>query len=137
MTGLELQRVLSARGYARPIVFVTARGDVPMTVQGMRAGAISFLPKPVRKAEALATVSEAISKDSAAELKLAEQRRVLQLLKAPHAARATGDGPGHHGHEEQADRRPTFCHREDRQSPPRPAHWKKCRSSLRLRSRIC
>jgi RNA polymerase sigma factor (sigma-70 family) len=81
MTGLELQRVLSARGYARPIVFVTARGDVPMTVQGMRAGAISFLSKPVRKAELLATVSEAISKDATARTKLAEQRRVLELLR--------------------------------------------------------
>ena len=43
MSGLELQSVLSARGIVRPIVFITARGDVPTTVQGMRAGAVSFL----------------------------------------------------------------------------------------------
>ncbi len=81
MSGLELQRVLAARGYARPIVFVTARGDIPMTVQGMRAGAISFLPKPVRKADLLATVREAIAKDAATRAQLAEQRRVLELLR--------------------------------------------------------
>lgn len=81
MSGLELQSALSARGILRPIVFITARGDVPAAVQGMRAGAISFLPKPVRKAELLAMAREAISKDATIRAQLAERRRVLELLQ--------------------------------------------------------
>ena len=81
MSGLELQSVLSARGIVRPIVFITARGDVPTAVQGMRAGAVSFLPKPVRKAELLAMTREAIYKDATTRAQLAERRHVLELLQ--------------------------------------------------------
>ena len=63
MSGLELQSVLANRGCARPIIFVTARGSIPMSVQAMRAGAITFLPKPVRLGELLAAVLEALDRD--------------------------------------------------------------------------
>ena len=63
MSGLELQSVLAARGCARPIIFVTARGSIPMSVQAMRAGAVTFLPKPVRLAELVAAVREAFERD--------------------------------------------------------------------------
>ena len=63
MSGLELQSVLAARGSARPIIFVTARGSIPMSVQAMRAGAVTFLPKPVRLGELLAAVLEAFERD--------------------------------------------------------------------------
>jgi len=63
MSGLELQSLLSARGCARPIIFVTARGSIPMSVQAMRAGAITFLSKPVRLGELLAAVLEAFDRD--------------------------------------------------------------------------
>lgn len=81
MSGLELQRALSDRGFTRPIVFVTARGDMPTTVEGMRAGAISFLAKPVRKSELLPTVREALAKDAATRSQQTEQHRVSELLE--------------------------------------------------------
>jgi RNA polymerase sigma factor (sigma-70 family) len=81
MSGLELQRALSDRGFTRPIVFVTARGDMPTTVEGMRAGAISFLAKPVRKSELLPTVREALAKDAATRSQQTEQHRVAELLE--------------------------------------------------------
>ena len=81
MSGLELQRALSDRGFTRPIVFVTARGDMPTTVEGMRAGAVSFLAKPVRKSELLPTVREALAKDAATRSQQTEQHRVAELLE--------------------------------------------------------
>ena len=65
LDGLELQRALRNSGSERPIVFVTGQGDIPMTVQAMKAGAVSFLSKPVRGTEFVAAVREAISKDEA------------------------------------------------------------------------
>src|SRR5262245_40610283 len=62
-TGLELQALLANSGCARPIVFVTAHGNVPMSVQAMRAGAVTFLPKPVRLAELAAAIREACERD--------------------------------------------------------------------------
>ena len=46
-SGLELQTALAARGVLLPVVFLTGCGDIPMTVQAIKAGAIQFLTKPV------------------------------------------------------------------------------------------
>src|SRR5262245_15099404 len=59
MTGLELQRELSGPDWMRPIVFVTARGDIATAVEGMKAGAVTFLSKPVRRTDLVAAVREA------------------------------------------------------------------------------
>ena len=54
MNGLELQRTLRARGVDRAIVFVTGQGDIPTTVQAMKAGAVvGMSPRPVTKTMAL------------------------------------------------------------------------------------
>lgn len=66
MSGLELQHALLDRGIDRAIVFITGQGDIPTTVQAMKAGAVSFLSKPVRRAELVAVVREALLKDAAA-----------------------------------------------------------------------
>ena len=63
MSGLELQRALLARGIDRATVFITGLGDIPTTVQAMRAGAVTFLAKPVQRAELVAAVREAIVRD--------------------------------------------------------------------------
>jgi FixJ family two-component response regulator len=63
MSGLDLHRALVSTGSERPIIFITGHGSIPMSVQAMKAGAISFLPKPIRAADLLAAVREAISKD--------------------------------------------------------------------------
>lgn len=48
VSGLDLQHRLAESGDAKPIVFITAHGDIPMSVQAMKAGAVDFLTKPVR-----------------------------------------------------------------------------------------
>ena len=81
MSGLELQQALQVAGSARPIVFVTARGDMMTAVAGMRAGAVNFLPKPVRRAELVGTIREALANDASARALKAERRHVSDRLR--------------------------------------------------------
>lgn len=62
-SGLEFQERLAAQGMTVPVILITGHGDIPMTVRGMRAGAIDFLPKPFGDDQLLAAVEVAISKD--------------------------------------------------------------------------
>ncbi|WP_065751134.1 response regulator transcription factor [Bradyrhizobium paxllaeri] len=62
-SGLDLQHHLASNGNTRPIIFLTGHGDIAMTVQAMKAGAIDFLTKPVRDQTLLDAVTEAIEKD--------------------------------------------------------------------------
>lgn len=62
-SGLEFQERLIAQGIAVPVILITGHGDIPMTVRGMRAGAIDFLPKPFGDDQLLAAVGVAIEKD--------------------------------------------------------------------------
>lgn len=64
LDGLELQQALCGSGVARPIIFVTGRGDVATTVRAMKAGAIDFLTKPVSAEALLAAVARAHVLDS-------------------------------------------------------------------------
>ena len=66
LNGLALQRRLAEAGHALSIVFLTANGDIPMTVEAIQAGAVDFLTKPV-KAEALfGAVDRALAQDTLA-----------------------------------------------------------------------
>jgi FixJ family two-component response regulator len=64
-SGLDLQQHLAASGNARPIIFLTGHGDIPMSVQAMKAGAIDFLTKPVRDQSLLDAVTLGIERDLA------------------------------------------------------------------------
>ena len=63
-SGLDLQRQLTRRGNPKPIIFLTGHGDIPMTVEAMKAGAIDFLTKPVRDQTLLDAVSAGIALDA-------------------------------------------------------------------------
>ena len=63
LTGLELQRRLTAAGRAAAIVFITGHGDVPMSVEAMKAGAVDFLLKPFDDEALLAAIDRAITRD--------------------------------------------------------------------------
>ena len=63
--GLQLQQNLVAAGCLRPIVFLTANGDVHNTVRAMKAGAVNFLTKPVDRDELVAALAEALARDAA------------------------------------------------------------------------
>ena len=61
--GLDVQERLAAQGIAIPVILITGHGDIPMTVRGMRAGAIDFLPKPFDDEQLLNAVTTAIAAD--------------------------------------------------------------------------
>ena len=63
LSGLEFQGELAKAGTDLPIIFMTGHGDIPMTVQAMKAGAVEFLTKPCRDQELLDAVRLAIERD--------------------------------------------------------------------------
>ena len=62
LSGLELQQRLTHAGILLPIIFLTGRGDIPMTVQAIKAGAVDFLTKPVNDADLLRAVRAALER---------------------------------------------------------------------------
>lgn len=65
LSGLELQRQIAERT-EMPIIFITGHGDVPMTVQAMKAGAVEFLTKPLRRDVLLNAIRGALERSRAA-----------------------------------------------------------------------
>jgi FixJ family two-component response regulator len=76
-SGLELQRDLAAANRQLPIIFITAHGDIPMTVQAMKGGAIEFLTKPFRDQDLLDAVEAGLARDRARR----ESDRALRALR--------------------------------------------------------
>ncbi|TSD83332.1 response regulator transcription factor [Mycobacterium sp. KBS0706] len=68
-SGLDLQHHLAQSGNPKPIIFLTGHGDIPMTVQAMKAGAVDFLTKPVRDQTLLDAVSAGVAIDAAQRAK--------------------------------------------------------------------
>jgi FixJ family two-component response regulator len=62
LSGLELQKRLTADGNNIPIIFITGYGDIPMTVQAIKAGAIEFLTKPFSHEELFSAIGQAIER---------------------------------------------------------------------------
>ena len=65
LSGLDLQRQLSDSEAALPIIFLTGRGDIPMSVQAMKAGAVEFLTKPIDAPALLVAIGHALERDRA------------------------------------------------------------------------
>jgi len=63
LSGLELQRKLLPARTRIPIIFITGHGDIPMSVQAMKAGAVEFLPKPFRDDQLLEAIQQALERD--------------------------------------------------------------------------
>lgn len=81
--GLELQRALSAgAGSHRPIVFLTGKGDVPTSVQAMKAGAVDFLTKPADDKAILAAIARAENEDGKARRDFAERAAIGRKVAA-------------------------------------------------------
>ena len=79
-SGLDLQHHLARRGDLKPIIFLTGHGDIPMTVQAMKEGAVDFLTKPVRDQTLLDAVAIAIERDRAQRTAAEGVRRHMELL---------------------------------------------------------
>jgi RNA polymerase sigma factor (sigma-70 family) len=63
MSGLDFQRQLAQANIGIPIIFISAHGDIPMTVRAMKAGAVEFLTKPFRDQDLLDAVQLALERD--------------------------------------------------------------------------
>ncbi|MBS7700147.1 MULTISPECIES: response regulator transcription factor [unclassified Chelatococcus] len=80
-SGLDLQHRLAASGNTKPIIFLTGHGDIPMTVQAMKAGAVDFLTKPVRDQALLDAITVALERDRQQRAAARVARRNAELLK--------------------------------------------------------
>jgi FixJ family two-component response regulator len=76
MSGLELQQKLIEAGVRIPIIFITAHGDIPMTVRAMKSGALEFLTKPFRDQELLDAIQHALERDRVARQ---QQNEIAEL----------------------------------------------------------
>jgi FixJ family two-component response regulator len=63
VSGLDLQRELTQSGVQVPIIFITGRGNIPMSVRAMKEGAVEFLTKPTRSRDLLAAIRAAVERD--------------------------------------------------------------------------
>ena len=72
MSGLDFQRKLAELGLCIPIIFITAHGDIPMSVRALKSGAVEFLTKPFRDQDLLDAIQQALQRDRAAREQLAE-----------------------------------------------------------------
>jgi FixJ family two-component response regulator len=80
-SGLDLQRHLAQTGNPKPVIFLTGHGDIPMTVQAMKAGAVDFLTKPVRDQTLLDAVIEGVAMDAAQRVASAVVKRNIERLE--------------------------------------------------------
>lgn len=81
ISGLEFQSQLNALGIDIPVIFMTGYGDIPMSVQAMKAGAVDFLPKPFRDQDLLDAVNAAIEKDLARREAQASNQLLLKRFE--------------------------------------------------------
>ena len=74
MSGLDFQRRLAESGEEIPIIFVTAHGDIPMSVKALKSGAVEFLTKPFRDQDLLDAIQQALERDGIAQKEQAENQ---------------------------------------------------------------
>jgi FixJ family two-component response regulator len=81
LSGLDLQRELSAEQIQIPIIFITGHGDIPMSVRAMKAGAVEFLTKPFRDQDLLDAIQQALEGD---RMLRSQQAELADLQKRYH-----------------------------------------------------
>jgi FixJ family two-component response regulator len=81
-SGLDLQRELTKANIPVPVIFITAHGDIPMTVRAMKAGAVEFLTKPFRDQDLLDAIQIALKKDRARREREAEIAGVRERFES-------------------------------------------------------
>jgi FixJ family two-component response regulator len=78
LSGLDFQRHLAETGVQIPIIFITAHGDIPMSVKALKSGAVEFLTKPFRDQDLLDAIQQALQRDSAAREQQAEMHALQE-----------------------------------------------------------
>jgi FixJ family two-component response regulator len=82
LSGLDLQRQLADANIQIPIVFITAHGDIQMSVRAMKAGAVEFLTKPFRDQDLLDAVQQAVDRDRATRILQAQEAETRQRYES-------------------------------------------------------
>jgi FixJ family two-component response regulator len=82
MSGLDFQRELARARDEIPTIFITAHGDIPMTVRAMKAGAVEFLTKPFRDQDLLDAIQVALQRDHARRQRQAEAATLQERLES-------------------------------------------------------
>lgn len=82
LSGLHLQRELSERNIHIPIIFITGHGDIPMSVQAMKAGAVEFLTKPFREQDLLDAIEQATERDRVARRQRIEMEQLEERAES-------------------------------------------------------
>ena len=82
LTGIDLQRELQSKNCNLPIVFITGHGDIPMSVKAMKAGAVDFLPKPVKDTVLLGAIEQAMIRASRNRVARQEVEEVQERVES-------------------------------------------------------
>jgi FixJ family two-component response regulator len=82
MGGLDFQRKLGEIGVQIPIIFITAHGDIPMSVRALKSGAVEFLAKPFRDQDLLDAIQQALQRDRAVREQQAEINDLQERYRA-------------------------------------------------------
>jgi FixJ family two-component response regulator len=82
MSGLDFQRRLTDIGVQTPIIFITAHGDIPMSVRALKSGAVEFLTKPFRDQDLLDAIQQALQDDAAAREQQTEIHNLQEYYNA-------------------------------------------------------
>jgi FixJ family two-component response regulator len=82
MSGLDFQRKLAEVGMQIPIIFITAHGDIPMSVRALKSGAVEFLTKPFRDQDLLDAIQQALQRDRTAREQQAEINNLHERYQA-------------------------------------------------------
>jgi FixJ family two-component response regulator len=82
VSGLDFQRELAAQNVNIPIIFITGHGDIPMSVEAMKAGAMEFLTKPFRGQVLLDAIQKALERDRVARHEHAKEGELRTCLAA-------------------------------------------------------
>ena len=82
MSGLDFQHRLAEIGLQIPIIFITAHGDIPMSVKALKSGAVEFLTKPFRDQDLLDAIHQALQRDRTAREQQAEINNLHERYEA-------------------------------------------------------
>ena len=124
LNGLDLQKRIAVDRRDMPIIFISGHGDVPMTVQAMKAGAVEFLTKPLRGDVLLSAIQHAIERSSAALGHEEAMRSLRECYASLTASRTGGHGAGSCRLVEQAGRWRARHQRDHGEGTQRPSDAK-------------
>lgn len=82
LNGLQLQTELTRRQICTPIIFISGQGDVPSSVDAMKAGAVDFLIKPFQRHAVLAAIKLALEKDARERIRLEQREEARRLARS-------------------------------------------------------